>query len=687
MADHDWLSIAREAFKTSTTYMDAYLRPEWERSIWQWQSKHAADSKYASEAWKGRSAVFRPKTRSTIRKNEAACAAAFFANQDVVSITPTDDSDEIGLIGAEIMQGIINFRLTRTIPWFMILLGAYQEAQKAGVCISHQYWDYQEGKTDKPCVELIPPENLRIDPASDWLDPINSSPYLIQLIPMYLGDVNERMKRIDPKTGEPQWLPLTDSEIMSASGERDDSTRIVRSGQRADPKEQSNSGIDPFTIVWIRKIVMRLDGMDWLYYTAGGEHLLSDPVPLEQVYHTGMRPYAMGICVLEAFKNYPSSLAELTREVQNEINEVTNQRLDNIKFALNKRYFAKRGAQVDIRSLTRNMPGSVTLMNDPNADVIVHSTPDVTASSFQEQDRLNIDFDDLAGTFSQATVQANRSLNETVGGLNLISDGANQVSEYQLRLFTETWVEPVLRQLVALEKLYETDQVVLRFAGQNSSLFRALGYQSIPDFLLECDLQTNVNVGIGATNPQSMLERFVYGLKALTEIVSPEQVNQIIDLEEIIKEIFGKLGYKDGKRFFKLDGDDPRVQQLMQQIQQLQDELQRKRSPELDAAQAAKLRADATKTNVESAYAAMQAGQVIAMTPGVAPIGDEILASSGWQDQNGPPIATPPAAPARRESYVNYVRQNTSPMNPPVPQQGMNGMQGIETQRPDGAIE
>ena len=87
-----------------------------------------------------------------------------------------------------------------------------------GVCVSHQYWDYEERdetyveigrdnkpvidyegnqKTrtqvtsirDKPVIEVISPENLRIDPASDWSDPLESSPYIIHLIPMYLQDI------------------------------------------------------------------------------------------------------------------------------------------------------------------------------------------------------------------------------------------------------------------------------------------------------------------------------------------------------------------------------------------------------------------------------------------------------------------------------------------------------------------
>jgi hypothetical protein len=81
-----WLDLASDAYTTSTTYLDAYLRPEWERAIRQWQGKHAVGSKYLSDAWQKRSCVFRPKTRAAVRKNEAAAAAAFFSTQDVVEI-------------------------------------------------------------------------------------------------------------------------------------------------------------------------------------------------------------------------------------------------------------------------------------------------------------------------------------------------------------------------------------------------------------------------------------------------------------------------------------------------------------------------------------------------------------------------------------------------------------------------
>lgn len=682
-ADKDWLALGRDAYEASTTYMDAFLRPEWERSLKQWQSRHAGDSKYFHDAYKGRSKLFRPKTRGAIRKNEAMAAGAYFSTQDVVSITPTDDSQLISRISAELHHGLLNHRLTHTIPWFRVLIGAYQDAQVMGGVCSHQFWEYDAArKKDRPWIELVPLENMRIDAAACWLDPVNTSPYVIRLMPMYMGEVKRRMTTPDPKTGKVRWHYVADGDLLASAREHWDPTRMTRE-RRNDPKAEAQA-VNDFSTIWVRQVIVEHNGTDWLYYTVGAEHLLSEPVELEQAYYHGMRPYVMGTAVLEAHRVFNTSVPELTKDVQAEINDLTNQRMDNIKFVLNKRYFARRDARVDVRSLARNTPGGVTLMNDPEKDVQVISTPDVTSSSFQEQDRLNLDFDEVAGTFSNSSVMTNRKLNETVGGLNLLTQGSNQLAEYQLRVFTETWTEPVLRQVVALEREYETDPLILSVAGRRSKLFKQLGV-GMHGALLGADVTVSVNVGMSATNPQTQVERFFFGLKSLAEVLATP-IGSELDREEVVKEAFGKLGYKDGMRFFLgLDQENPQVAMLMQQIQQLQAELAQKRNPALDAAQIAKLEAETERTKaetvgkgVDSLYSAMQAGQVVATVPGVIPIADELLGSSGWVDANGPPLAAPYVGPAIAPPAVD---QNTSPMFPPRPD---SPMEGIET--PEGPV-
>ena len=82
----DWLKVARESFEASSSYFDSNHRKAIEKNIALFQSRHPDGSKYNSAAYKHRSRLFRPKTKSVVRKNEAAAAAAFFSNVDVVSI-------------------------------------------------------------------------------------------------------------------------------------------------------------------------------------------------------------------------------------------------------------------------------------------------------------------------------------------------------------------------------------------------------------------------------------------------------------------------------------------------------------------------------------------------------------------------------------------------------------------------
>ena len=632
MASADYLKLCKEAYDASTTYIDANYRKGWEDSLRMFQSKHPKDSKYLSDSFKYRSKIFRPKTRSVVRKNEAAAAAAFFANKDVLSTEAVNPMIREQSIGADLMKEVLNYRLQRTIPWFQILIGAIQDAQVIGVVASYQYWKYKDKVTtveqttidaftgmpavgpdglpitmrveqqeilqDKPCVELLPIENIRIDPSSDWLDPIGTSPYVIRLIPMYAMDVKSMMETEDPKTGRPKWKKYDDAELRKASSQ-EDSTRSIRNKDKVDPSEEEKPLTD-YEIVWVHENFLRDGDEVSVVYTLGVHHLLTDGIPLKEVYFHGEIPITMGCAVIESHRALPSSLVELGGELQREANEIANQRLDNVKLALNKRFIAKRGAQVDLQSLVRNVPGSVTLATDPTMDVREVEFNDVTSSSYAEQDRINVDFDELVGNFSGGSVLTNRKMNETVGGMSMISAGATQLTEYMLRTFTETWVEPTLRQLVKLEAAYETDEVVLAIASNKAKLFPKYGVSQVNDSLLKQDLVLTVNVGLGATDPSRKLQGFLGAAKTYAEIM---RMVPGANLEEVRNEIFGLAGYKDSQRFFpggqkQLPPEVQQgIQQMQQRMQQMQQQLQQAQQALKDKSQ--ELQLEQQKTQVE----------------------------------------------------------------------------------------
>ena len=107
-------------------------------------------------------------------------------------------------------------------------------------------------------------------------------------------------------------------------------------------------------------------------------------------------------------------------------------------------------------------------------------------------------------------------------------------------------MEPVLRQLVKLEAKYESDEIVLGVAGQKAQLQR-YGVDRITDDLLNQDVTIYVNVGMGATDPNSKLQKFAMAAQTVAGIA---QALPGANMEEVRKEVFGLAGYRDGSQFF-----------------------------------------------------------------------------------------------------------------------------------------
>lgn len=162
-------------------------------------------------------------------------------------------------------------------------------------------------------------------------------------------------------------------------------------------------------------------------------------------------------------------------------------------------------------------------------------------------------------------------------------------------------------------------------------------------------------------------------------IALPHLLNlmDIPDKDEIIKAI------QDSRQ----NKTDEQIQEMIQKaltdagLALKERELELKYNPDRMRAEIEKIVSETVKNGVQAAFAAMQAGQVIASMPQVAPVADVVMQASGYRaptpagdDPNfpQPQIVVPPA----------QVRENTSPQLPPVPSDGPSAMQGIETATP-----
>jgi hypothetical protein len=598
-SDAYWISRARHSYEDSKTWFDVSVRRRMEDNMRLFNSQHPRGSRYQDSAYKSRSNLFRPKTRSSVRKLEAATAAAFFATQDALTATAPNPRDKMQRLGADAQAELLNYRLQNQIPWFLTCLGGVQDAAKQGVVISKQVWTYREIEetyeedvldsmtnerigsrrtydtrvvADHPDIILRPVENILFSPAADWRNPVQTSPFLIDMEPFFVGDITQRAEDGPKGEYDVAWRKLDKTTIRSALKQSYDPVRQAREGHREDRYEDGTTAIQDHDVVWVHHNYMRVDGQEWYYATLGTEIMLSEVVPLEEVTPLKERPYVMGIIAIETHKPYPAGHVELGRPLQEEINDLANLRVDNIRHIISPRYFVKRGTSVDIRSLLRNVAGGVTAMENPKDDVNIRQIADTTSSAFQEQDRLSIEMDDLVGGFSQSSVASNHNITERVGNTQMLGESANQLTEMAIRTLSETWVEPVLQQINDLERALESDEVVLAIIGQRMNLSPEVVFR-----MLDLPVRVTVNVGFGATNPQKRLQKVVMAFGALAQI-NPKWIERA-DQGEVTTEILGAVGFKSAERFFPdlasgAEQEDPRITQLQQEVEELQQALQ-----------------------------------------------------------------------------------------------------------------
>ena len=602
--NEDFFQMAIQAISTNRTHLANGVRTRWISSHRAYMNQHFEGSKYMHKRFRGRSHFFRPKTRSAVRAIMATAANALFATPNVVTISAGDDQDPKQRASAAIKQELVNYRLDRSnnrsaLPWFVISMGAAQSAAITGLCASKQYWEYRyrevkrtrkvvksaddgtqfyedeevkdkEIVRDRPMIKVYPMEQVLRDPAASWEDQVDGSS-LVLCNPMTVDDLRSFMAL----PGTIKWRELGDQELSRAVLDYEASAvrRSREEGQdRLDDKARPVKG---HQLTWVYEVFLKHEGEDYCFWMLGNEQMISEPVMVSEAYpwNHGDRPVVIGLGALDAFTVNPMSPVESWQPMQSEMNDLVNLRLDNLKQNISPLAKVKRGRSVNIEALQNRAADTVLLLEDPS-DVEFDRPPTFDTAAYAEMDRLNADFDDLAGKFSGSSVSTNRSMNETVGGMRLLNQSAMSLSEFDLRVWIETWVEPVLRQVVKLEEWFETDETVLALAANNAKMYQRYGISDVSDDLLERDVTVRVNVGIGSADPMQALAKFGSALEMFIKSTGERGLSKL-NMDEIADEIFGKAGYRDSDRFVRKDEEeDPRIAEMQKMIQQLQQELQ-----------------------------------------------------------------------------------------------------------------
>lgn len=595
LAEFDLVKIMQQC-ETENQESLSTLRGVWARSYMAYHSRHWHSSKYETETYKYRSRLFRPKTRSAVQKNQATAAAALFSTNDAVSVRAEYEDDPQQSASAAVLAELLNYRLDRTsakggIPWFRVSMGAHEDAQITGICASKQYWDYrtftkkhynnqpklqEDGTTpmmgmdgqpemdevvteevkvyaDRPMIELLPAENVYVDLRAPWYDPIQEGSYAIVRYPMSIGALKQLMASTNPRSPI-EWLPIEETELANASRDYDDyGVRQARDGKNVrDAQRERDAPATPFQTVWVHENFMRFNGVDYCWWSLGANRFLSVVICTGDAYPQfhGFRPITYGVAALEPHVVYPQSPVESWQPIQAETNDLINLNLDALRQSIEPLTKVKTGSLFDARQLRMRGAAGANVVVRNMEDIEFDRIPEPSGQVYMQQNHLNADFDDLAGIFSGSSVQTNRSMNETVGGMRLLAGSANALSEFNLRIWVETWVEPTIRQTLQNIQYYESDEKAISLAGQRAKLVEKYGVSEITDELLEAEVRVAVNVGIGAADPMQRMTKLQLALQTLASVAPFADRMVKINMEEIIREVMGVAGYKEGMKFF-----------------------------------------------------------------------------------------------------------------------------------------
>ncbi len=569
----DFLKIVSEAEEQALLYTNQANRRAWSDALKAYHNEHYNGSKYNRQEWRNRSKLFVPKTRSAVRKDMAAVSASLFGSMDAVSCSPGNESDPKQRAAAAVMQELVNYRTDRTsgkasLPWFLIAMGARQDAILTGICLTKQYWDlelkFRNGKyvveRDRPNIQLFAPENYVIDPAADWLNPAQSASFLILKYPIRIDEIQRKQNHpIESMRWHEVPKAVLDTSIETAKYDQAAIRRARESG--LDRYDETQTGYK-FKVIWVFENFVRMDGEDWHFWSVSDKTFLTDPRPVEEVYpeQFGERPVVKGYGAIDSHRIFPMAPADSWRPLQTELNDIRNLALDQIKQNVMPITKVVRGRQIDVDQIKRRSYGSSIIVT--NKDDVTWEQPPALPNSVPEMSRdIELEMDDLAGQFNGGTTENNNALSRTLGGLKLVAGSANAVQEFDIRTWITTWGDPVLAQLVRLEQYYESDPIVLGLCGERAQLFQKYGIDKIDDDLLEQEITIRVSIGLGAGDPQARLAKFSAAIQIAAPLLaqSPEFQSGAwqIDPEAVCQEVFGAAGYRDGGMRFIKKGQAP----------------------------------------------------------------------------------------------------------------------------------
>ena len=260
------------------------------------------------------------------------------------------------------------------------------------------------------------------------------------------------------------------------------------------------------------------------------------------------------------------SAVALIEHLQHELNTTRNQRIDNVSMVLNRMWKAKDGADIDDSQLVSRPHGVIWVANMD--DLAPLETPDVTASSYNEEAKIRQDAENALAVPSVVRGVDSPS-SETATEVATKSSNASIRFDTKMTLFEDMGIKRLINLMDLNNQQFYTKPRLVKIFDEE----QAMSWQQADptDIIGEWDYRP----AGAATDPASNKEIRRQQLMQLAEYAAKTQ-SPYIKRMEIEKELVRSFDLRNPEKFVKTEEElqQEQMQQMMAEQQQQEQQAQ-----------------------------------------------------------------------------------------------------------------
>ena len=237
------------------------------------------------------------------------------------------------------------------------------------------------------------------------------------------------------------------------------------------------------------------------------------------------------------------SIADTVHDIQLIKSTIVRNLLDNMYLTNNSRYAVLAG-QVELDDLLSSKPGGIVRMRAPGA-VTALPTPQIQPFAFEMVKYLDQVKEERSGV-SKMTQGLNPDVltsHVTSGAVSAATESAMQRVELIARIFAETGIKDLFRNIYALVQRYEDRKKIAYLNGQ---------FVPIDVSRWKEKLNCTVNVGIGSGSQQSKTQTINSIMQIMQQLVQNGGMGTLVTPQNIynaVSEFIAQSGYKNPNQF------------------------------------------------------------------------------------------------------------------------------------------